>query len=142
MVRKRLLVVEDEEKIRHLLKDALEPDYEVTLARDGREGLALAREARPDLILLDLHLPRIDGYNVLRALKMSVETIEIPVIVVSAVSAADSLLQANVLGACEYLIKPLELDELRRAVHRGLLSCRRVDRRFKRAPESKTESAS
>lgn len=132
MAKKRVLVVEDERKLCALLKEALEPEYAVLVAEDGREGLALARQTKPDLILLDLRLPRIDGYNVLRALKMSPDTIEIPVVIVSAVSESDSLLKANTLGACEYLIKPLALPEVRLAVRRGLLSSHRVDKRFQR----------
>ena len=122
MPKRRILVVEDEEKIRRLFKTALEPSYSVVAARDGKEGLALAQLTQPDMILLDLRLPKLDGYMVLRALKMSAKTANIPVVIISAVSASGSLLDASSLGASDYLIKPIELSEVRDVVRRYVVS--------------------
>jgi signal transduction histidine kinase/ActR/RegA family two-component response regulator len=81
----------------------------VTTARDGQSGLAAVRRTRPDAVLLDIRLPDIDGWAVLRALKAGQETRDIPVIVVSIV---DERARGVALGAAEYLVKPIARDEL------------------------------
>ncbi len=118
MSKKRILVVEDEEKFRRILKECLEPDYEVILAPSGEEGVALAKTIRPDGILLDLRLPGMDGFDVLRTLKMSPETVRIPVMIVSATGWSGSLMDAEWLGAVDYLLKPVSLSDIREAVQR------------------------
>jgi DNA-binding response OmpR family regulator len=114
----KILVVEDEERLRRIFKRYLEPEYEVILASDGREGVDLAREQKPNLILLDLRMPRLDGLSALRLLKMSEKTVEIPVVVISAIGESDSLLDAQSIGALDYLIKPFDLTDVRRMVER------------------------
>lgn len=120
MPKQRILVVEDEAKLRGILKGYLEPEYDVLIATDGQEALTLARTFRPDIILLDLQLPRLGGLDVLRVLKMSTETIPIPVVVLSALEGSRSLLDAGALGAQEYLLKPTPLTEVRDAIQRQL----------------------
>ena len=81
----RILVVDDEEDLGKILKFALQAaGHEVLLATDGAEGLKLAREGNPDLILLDLMLPKIDGYKVCRMLKFDDRYKSIPVVILSA----------------------------------------------------------
>ncbi len=120
MPRPRILVVEDDAKLREILKGALESGYDILLAKDGQEALTLARTFRPDVILLDLQLPRLGGLDVLKVLKMSAETIPIPVVVLSALEGSRSLLDAGALGAQEYLLKPTPLTEVRDAIGRQL----------------------
>lgn len=120
MPRPRILVVEDDAKLREILKGALESGYDILLAKDGQEALTLARTFRPDVILLDLQLPRLGGLDVLKVLKMSAETIPIPVVVLSALEGSCSLLDAGALGAQEYLLKPTPLTEVRDAIQRQL----------------------
>ena len=121
MAKRRILVVEDEEKVRVALAAFLEPEYDVVQAQDGREAVALAQQTMPNLILLDLRLPRLDGLDALRLLKMSPETVTIPVVVISAIGESDSLMNAEMLGASDYLIKPVNLQEVRDAVQRYLI---------------------
>ncbi|MBI3324653.1 MAG: response regulator [Candidatus Omnitrophica bacterium] len=118
MVKKRVLVVEDEEKVREILRRHLEQDYEVLVAQDGQEGVSQAKAHHPDLILLDLRMPRMDGLSMLRVLKTVEETVGIPVVVLSAIGESGSLLDAQMLGACDYLIKPVDMAEMREIVQR------------------------
>lgn len=116
----KILVIDDEERICQLLKEALEPPYEVHVARDGREGLVQARTVKPDLILLDLRMPRTDGLTVLAKLKAHRKMSTIPVIIISAKGETDSLLEGQRAGAADYLIKPLVLEELYQVIRRQL----------------------
>ena len=117
----KILVVEDEEGLRKIFKKYLEPEYEVILACDGKEGVDLAGEQKPNLILLDLRMPKLDGLSVLRLLKMSEKTVEIPVVIISAIGESDSLLDAQLIGALDYLIKPFDLADVRRMVERYIV---------------------
>lgn len=116
----RILVIEDERRIRELIKDALEPRYEVHLASDGREGLRQVQSAKPHLILLDLRMPGMDGLAVLARLKANEETGAIPVIIVSAKGEADSLLEGQRAGATDYIIKPFNFEDLCGVIQRQL----------------------
>ncbi len=121
MATKRILVVEDEEKIRQLLHRFLEPDYDVLVAEDGRRAVELAKAHRPNLILLDIRLPKLNGLDVLRLLKMSEDTVSIPVVILSGIGESGSLLDAEMLGAVDYLIKPFDLNDVRDMVQRYLV---------------------
>jgi len=105
-----ILVIDDDEAVRDLLKRFLTRNgFHVLLACDGQEGLKLAREAKPDAITLDVLMPKIDGWAVLRALKEEPKTADIPVIVISIV---DDRNMGFALGAAEYLTKPIDNDRL------------------------------
>ena len=121
MATKRILVVEDEEKLRVLLQRFLEPDYEVLLAEDGRQAVDIAKAKRPNLILLDIRLPKLNGLDVLRLLKMSEDTVSIPVVILSGIGESGSLLDAETLGAVDYLIKPFSLEDVRGMVQRYMV---------------------
>ena len=118
MPKQRLLVVEDEARIRKILQRYFEPEYEVALASDGWEGLEVARSWRPHLILLDIRMPGLNGLDVLRQLKMSPETVGIPILILSALTDSASVLDAQSLGAADYFIKPLPLDDIRQAMRK------------------------
>jgi DNA-binding response OmpR family regulator len=107
----RILVIEDNRNLATGLRNNLEIEgYAVDVAADGRSGLALARAAAPDLVILDLMLPGMDGYRVLRALRE--EGIDTPVLILSARGEeADKLLGFH-LGADDYVAKPFGLLEL------------------------------
>jgi diguanylate cyclase (GGDEF)-like protein len=101
-----LLVVDDEKQNRTLLTELLQDDYQIILAKNGIQALQKAQEHLPDLILLDVLMPQMDGFNVIRALKANDLTRHIPVIFVSALdSAADEELGLE-LGAVDYIAKP------------------------------------
>jgi DNA-binding response OmpR family regulator len=118
---KRVLIVEDDPKIRQLLQRILETDYEVLTADNGQEAVRLAKAMRPGLVLLDIGLPNLDGMNALRLLKMSAETADIPVVIESAHGESGSLLDAQALGAIDFLIKPYTLDDVQDMVRRYLV---------------------
>jgi two-component system cell cycle response regulator DivK len=105
---KRILVIEDVEFNRDLVVQLLEEEYEVLTASDGAEGLGCAAQERPDLILLDLSLPVIDGWEVARRLKADPLLQHIPVIALSAHAMAGDEERARQSGCDDYLAKPLD----------------------------------
>jgi DNA-binding response OmpR family regulator len=119
--RAKVLVVEDEAAQMLLVRSGLERQgFEVLWAKNGGEGLRLAREERPDLVLLDVILPGIDGIQVCRALRASPDTERIPVILVTASSMRSLSERVKSFGVNACLIKPYELSELLAAVERLL----------------------
>lgn len=114
----KILVVEDEERIRNFLQRGLILDgYEVETAADGQSGLHKFHETTPDLILLDVMLPGIDGLEVCRRLR---ETSNVPVLMLTAKEAIEDRVAGLDAGADDYLVKPFALDELHARV-RALL---------------------
>ncbi len=108
-----ILVVEDEQDIRELLAYHLEREgYTALQAGDGKEGLELARSRRPDLILLDLMLPKMDGLAVCRELERSTDTVHIPVIMLTARGEDVDRILGFELGADDYVVKPFNIREL------------------------------
>jgi len=113
-----VLLVDDDPSLLDSLSRLLARDgYSARCARDGREGLALARELRPGLIVLDVLLPRMDGWEVLAALKADPDLAGIPVVMLTILDEAEKGLS---LGAVDYLNKPLDRDRLRRVLARHL----------------------
>ena len=111
--RTTILVIEDEEHIRTVLKYNLKLDgFEVYLAEDGPIGLELARERKPDLILLDWMMPGLDGLQVLSELKHDEITKNIPVFMLTAKSMMAEVGRALYEGADDYITKPFDVIEL------------------------------
>ncbi len=109
----RILVVDDEGKNRALLRDLLEADgHEVFEACDGQEALELTQVARPDVILLDVMLPKLDGFEVCRRLKASPATAPIPVLLVTSLSGRSERLQGIRAGANDFITKPVDTADL------------------------------
>lgn len=103
---KKILIIEDEPVLQKTLSTALEQEgYEIKNAVDGEIGLRLAKETKPDLILLDLILPKIDGFEALEVLKNDDETKDIPVIVLTNLESAEEIERALAMGATTYLVK-------------------------------------
>ncbi len=109
----KLLIVEDNELNRDMLSRRLtRRGYDVVLAVDGGEGVAMAEAQRPDLILLDMSLPVLDGWEVARRLKASAETSSIPIIALTAHAMAGDRERALEAGCDDYDTKPIELPRL------------------------------
>jgi CheY-like chemotaxis protein len=109
----RILLVEDNEMNRDMLSRRLtRRGYEVTLALDGEQGLALARSEAPALILMDMSLPGIDGWEATRQLKASPGTHAIPVIALTAHAMAGDRDKALAAGCDDFDTKPIDLDRL------------------------------
>ncbi|MFZ5469967.1 MAG: ATP-binding protein [Myxococcota bacterium] len=108
----RVLVVEDEPEVAAVVAEILRSRYRVEVARDGEEGVAKAHALRPDLVVMDVFLPKLDGLDAAVALKQSPDTAEIPVILLSAHQGVSDKVRALNLGAVDYLGKPFQAMEL------------------------------
>ena len=117
---KTVLVVEDVELNRDLLGQILEDEYNVAFAADGAEGLTKAAELRPDLILMDLSLPVVDGWEATRRLKADPKFGRIPVIIVTAHAMTGQEEKARASGADDFLSKPVDEDVLLNMLRRWL----------------------
>jgi CheY-like chemotaxis protein len=109
----RILLVEDNEMNRDMLSRRLQRrGYEVIIAIDGREGVAMAQSESPDLILMDMSLPVIDGWEATRALKSSPGTKDLPIIALTAHAMSTDRERAMEAGCDDYDTKPIELTRL------------------------------
>jgi two-component system cell cycle response regulator DivK len=109
----KILLVEDNEMNRDMLSRRLiRRGYEVVLATNGQEGLAIARSSSPDLILMDLSLPTLDGWEATRQIKSSVSTAAIPIIALTAHAMSGDKEQALAVGCDDYDTKPIEFERL------------------------------
>ena len=109
----RVLIVDDEDDILHFLELVLrEKGYEVSTASNGEEAVAQARDAPPDLVLLDIMMPQMDGWQVLRLLRGDRRTAGVPVALLSARTGARDRMQGLQEGAIDYICKPFSLQEL------------------------------
>lgn len=109
----RVLIVDDDELLLELLQFKLEArGYDVVSARDGETAMERVVTESPDLIVLDMMMPGIDGLVVLQRLKQSPETSAIPVMMLTARKQQDDIVRALKLGAREYLVKPFMPEEL------------------------------
>ena len=110
---KKILVVEDQEDNRKILRDLLVAnDYEVIEAIDGLEGVAKAESHKPDLILMDIQIPGVDGYEATRRIKANPELKHIPVIVVTSYALSGDDVKAFGAGCDAYITKPYSPREL------------------------------
>jgi len=104
--KKRILIVEDDNAIASIYCDKFAREgFQVTYADNGEEGLTLARDQKPNIILLDLRLPKMDGFEVLKNLKQDASTLMIPVVVWTNLSETGEEQKARGLGAVDYLVK-------------------------------------
>jgi two-component system cell cycle response regulator DivK len=109
---KKILVVEDVDFNRDLVVQLLEDKYQVSEAVNGKEGVSIAEKEKPDLILMDLSLPVMDGWEATRIMKANTELRSIPVIALTAHAMKGDEEKALEAGCDDYLVKPLDEDEL------------------------------
>lgn len=103
---KKILIIEDEEVIINLLqKKVIREGYQVSIARDGEEGLRIMGEEKPDLVLLDIIMPKLGGFEVMEEMQKNSELKKIPVIVISNSGQPVELDRAQKLGAKDWLVK-------------------------------------
>jgi two-component system alkaline phosphatase synthesis response regulator PhoP len=118
MSKGKVLIIEDNPQTVKLVKFILgKNDYSTISAKDGGEGLRMAREKKPDLIILDLMLPEMDGYQVCETLKANPETSEIPVLVLTALDTGPDFEKALEKKADWYIAKPFEAQHLLKRVN-------------------------
>lgn len=119
----RVLLVEDNEANRYLATFVLEKaGMEVTHAANGRLGVALARELRPDLIVMDLEMPEMDGYEAATLLRADPVTSHIPVVAATSYAQAGDRAKAAAIGFADYIEKPYAVDDFINRVKRLLPS--------------------
>ena len=118
----RILIAEDERDIRELVAISLHGlgGFDVTQAANGLEAVERARAERPDLILMDVRMPKMTGYEACRQLKEIAETKDIPIVFLSAKGQESEIQKGLTAGAVQYILKPFAPDELVREV-RSLL---------------------
>ena len=125
----RILIVDDEPRNRELLKVMLSPDgFVLTTAASGEEALAIVAQQPPDLILLDVMMPGMDGYEVALRIKSDLSTKNIPVIMVTALDDHNSRVLGLSAGADDFLAKPLDRAEMRLRV-KNLLTLKAISRK-------------
>jgi len=116
---RRLLVVDDDPTIRRVLTLNFEDEgYEVSVACNGQEATAMARSLHPDVMILDVMMPGTDGFSVLKSLRSSPQTDDIPVVLLSAKASDDEVFAGWQSGADSYVTKPFEIEEVLRIVAR------------------------
>ena len=121
MTPRKIVMIEDSKAASAALKEVLEAEGHAVLhAADGVSGLALARRERPDLILLDLLLPKLNGYDVCNALMRDNLTRHIPILIISTLDSPESVEKAKLCGARNFMKKPYQLDDLLREIKRLL----------------------
>lgn len=117
----KILVIDDEEDFSFFLKKNLARlDYKVLAASNGKKGLQLARRHKPDLILLDVMMPGMNGFEVLKILKDDMETLAIPVIMLTGREDQEAKQLAASLYNEDYIVKPADVEELRRRIEKVL----------------------
>ena len=108
----RVLLIEDNPDVRYFIRQGLESDFEIMEAENGEVGLQKAFEEMPDLIISDVMMPVMDGYQVCKSLKTDIRTSHIPIILLTAKAAQEEKLEGLETGADDYLIKPFDTQEL------------------------------
>ncbi|MCF7855704.1 MAG: response regulator [Candidatus Pacebacteria bacterium] len=116
-----ILLIDDEPDFTEMMQMRLESrNYEVDVAHDGMTGLKKAAEGRPDIILLDIMMPEMDGFEVLRRLRQNQATKRTPVIMLTAKGDTNAIFKAQDAGADEYIIKPCDAAKLDRLIHKHI----------------------
>lgn len=110
----KILVVDDDEAINELLKINLELfGYDVITAKDGIQGFTLAKQEIPDLIVLDVMMPDVDGYTVAKRVRENSQTKDIPILMLTALNQLENKVKGFDIGVDDYLVKPFEMEELK-----------------------------
>ena len=121
-MRRKIFVIDDEEDFAYFVKANLElvSNYEVIIFTKGKKGIKAAAKERPALILLDIMMPGMDGFEVLKRLKKSEKTMKIPVIMLTAKNEDESKIEAAGLYCEDYIVKPVEIRALNSKIHKIL----------------------
>ena len=119
--RKRILLIDDVKLVHYLVESVLNPDlYEVSSAKTAEEGLRKSREIRPDLMIVDLMLPGMDGFEVCRHIKGDPATKNIKIIVLSVKNKKEDIVKCFAMGADDYMVKPFSAAQLHERINKLL----------------------
>jgi len=110
--KRKIVVADDELYIRLLVKDILEPEFTVLEASNGEEAVSTARTEQPDLVLMDILMPKLDGYTACYAIKNSEQTKDIPVVMLTGVGHELNRQLSQEMGATAYITKPFNPEDL------------------------------
>ncbi len=127
-----ILLVEDNEELRHFLKESLSAHYQVVEAVDGRDGLTKAREIAPGMIISDVIMPEMNGFTLCRAVKQEIDTCHIPFIILTARTAASAQFEGLDAGADYYFSKPLNMELLLLTIRNRFDQDRKLKERYSR----------
>src|SRR5919202_5630011 len=111
--RPRLLIAEDDRALAETMREVLQEDFAVGLAADGDEAVARARDERPDVMVIDARMPRLDGFDACGALRHDPRTADVPIIMVTGGCEPTLAAEAFEAGATDYLPKPFSISQLR-----------------------------
>lgn len=139
---KRVLVIDDNPTIVELIKYAvnLQGTYQVSVAYDGVQGLERIYAERPDCVIIDVKMPRLDGYQLVRCLRGDARTADIPLIILSALARAEDQMTGMLSGVDEYLTKPFRPSALNEAIDRVIrLTPAERQRRMDALAQTQTE---
>jgi DNA-binding response OmpR family regulator len=128
MKKAKILVIEDEKDIRDAIKSMLENNYEIQIAEDGLSGLKSIIRSTPELILLDLNMPYLDGFQVCKALRSDHEFDNLIIIILTAYDTANDRTKAFELGADDYMSKPFDASELVARIQRKLDARKNIEK--------------
>jgi len=131
----RILIIEDDEDIRQYVASEIAPDYKVTTATNGEDGLNLAQETMPDLIITDVMMPGISGLELCQRLKNQMITSHIPIIILSAKTRVEQQIEGLDMGADVYMLKPFSIEHLKAQISRLLLLRQTIYSRFLKETE-------
>jgi len=127
-----ILLVEDNDELRHFLKESLSPAYQVIEAADGREGFLKAREMAPGMIISDVIMPGMNGFEFCRAVKQDIDTCHIPFLILTARTAAAAQVEGLDAGADYYFSKPLNMELLMLSIRNRFDQDRKLKERYSR----------
>lgn len=117
----KVLVVDDDRNVITIIQDSLEPDiFKISEAVNGKEALGMVFAEAPDIVILDIMMPDMDGYEVCEKLKEHDNTRKIPIIILSAKTSVEDKLKAMDLGIADYIVKPFDPRELRARIRMAL----------------------
>ncbi|OQB13411.1 MAG: DNA-binding response regulator MtrA [Candidatus Omnitrophica bacterium ADurb.Bin205] len=121
MAKKRIFVADDQEEVLSLLKDFLTGEgFEVMVSKESKNVLRLIRSFKPNLILLDLLMPDLGGFDVCEILNNEPQTRGIPIIVISGLSAPEDIKKSYRLGVVDYLVKPFSLPDMLAKINKAI----------------------
>ncbi len=134
---REILIVEDNQDLQNFIAEILTKDYHILQARDGNEGLILARKHQPDLIISDVMMPKMDGFDLCKQLKINELTSHIPVILLTAKAGQTHKLEGLELGADDYLTKPFDEKELKIRIQNLINQRQKLAQKFGKTIELK-----
>ncbi len=132
--RPKILIIDDTPENLFLLATALESEFDLQLATSGPEGIELGKASQPDLILLDVMMPEVDGYETFRRFRRQPSLKQTPIIFVTAIADLESEVAGLALGAADYITKPIKIELVRHRI-RNILRLTRMERELKSSEE-------